>query len=48
MQTYHRIGHKNERALLFVATFILKQPAPLNNVFEMGFTSETKAADVLY
>jgi hypothetical protein len=48
MQTYHKIGRKNERAVLFIATFRHKQPTPLHNVFEMGFTSETKAADVVY
>ena len=34
--------------MLFVATFNHKQPTPIHNVFEMGFSSETKAADVLY
>ena len=48
MQTYNSTGRKNERAVLFIATFSNKQPVPLNNIFEMGFTSETKAADVIY
>jgi hypothetical protein len=48
MQKYRPNGLKGEREQLFIATFKYKQPTPLNNVFEMGFTSETKASDVIY
>lgn len=48
-QIYYPIGrNKTERPVIFVATFRHKQPAPINNVFEMAFASETKATDVIY
>ena len=47
MQKVRPQGIPGERCYLYIATFKHVQPKPLNK-FEMGFTSETKASDVIY
>ena len=46
-QKFRPMGVFGEREFLFVATFTQRQPMP-SSAFEMGFTSETKAADLHY